>query len=61
MSKKIEELERQLASSNEIRGAEKKILIKEIAKNKKLEKRIKELETENEDKKGEAFFNDLGD
>jgi hypothetical protein len=39
--KKIEELERQLASSNEIREAEKKILIQEIAKNKELENRIR--------------------
>jgi len=56
-----EQLERQLASSNEIREAEKKILIQEIAKNKELENRIKELEAKKEDLEGEAFFNDLGD
>ncbi len=34
---RINELERQLESSNQIREAEKKILIKEIGRNKKLE------------------------
>ena len=43
---KIEELERQLASSTEIREAEKKILIQEIAKNTELKKQIKYLEEE---------------
>ena len=42
--KLIKELERQLASSNKIRKAEKKILIQEIAKNKELQDRIEELE-----------------
>jgi Zn-dependent M32 family carboxypeptidase len=49
-TKKIEELERQLASSTEIREAEKKILIQEIEKNKELENRIKEFEKELENR-----------
>jgi hypothetical protein len=38
---RIEELERQLASSNEIREAEKKILIQEVEKNKELKEVIR--------------------
>jgi hypothetical protein len=49
IGKQIQELKRQLDSSNSIREAEKKILIKEIEKNWELSCRLKELEVEKEE------------